>query len=113
MQRTTNKMSEALTQINTENQARDRKFAEAFSQMNAENRVRERRVEEKFTNQEKRVDAKIEEKFSALEMKIDAVEKRSTEINGRTWDARGMNEKLRSIPKENNTVATDRIQRRL
>ena len=47
------RMSEAFAQMNTENQARDRKFAEAFSQMNAENRVRDRKIEEKFKNLEK------------------------------------------------------------
>ena len=47
---------------------------------------------------DEKVDAKIEEKFSVLEMKIDAVEKRSTEANGTTWDEEGTNGKSRAVP---------------
>ena len=100
-----NKVADALSKMTDESQTRYQKFEEFIKRINEDMRARDLKTETRIEGLEKRTDNKIEEKFTDLEMRISAVEKNTSEANGRTCREEGMKENPRTVPIECKAVA--------
>ena len=80
------KVTNAITKMAEDNNARDRKFDEFMKGFGIGLQERDRKMDKKFENMEKKIEIKIEEKMAGLETRISTMEKSAMGDGSKVYD---------------------------